>query len=173
PPRGLGDGRRGCRGNAKSEMRTATTISAIAHGAVLLWSVWSLAAKPLANPPSDALPVDIVTAAEFSQITQGVKEGPKAENQKPLVEKIAEAKPVEDPTAKVVEKKEVKAAREPPPAPEAKPVEAKPEEKKAEQKPEESKPEKKAADAKPDPIAQAIEKAESKPEPKKPEEKAH
>jgi len=147
-------------------MRTATTISAIGHAAVLLWSVWSLAARPLVNPPSDALPVDIVSAAEFSQITQGVKDAPKVEPQKPLVERIAEAKPVEDPTAKVVEnKKEVKAAREPPPAPEAKPVEAekKPDEKKTEKTPEENKTEKKTADAKPDAIAEALEKAEVKP----------
>jgi hypothetical protein len=149
-------------------MRTATTISAFGHGAVLLWSVWSLAARPLVHPPTDSLPVDVVTAAEFSQITKGVKEAPKAEKQQPPVEKIAEAKPVEDLTAKV-EKKEVKAAREPPPAPETKPVEAKQDEKKAEQKPEESKPDKKTAEAKPDPIAQQIEKAQSKPEPKKPE----
>jgi colicin import membrane protein len=131
----------------------------------LLWSVWSLAARPLANPPSDALPVDIVSADELSKITQGVKEAPKAEKQKPLVEKIAEAKSVEDPTAKVVEKKEVNAAREPPPAPEAKPVETKPEEM--------ASPEKKTAEAKPDSIAEALEKADSKPEPKRPAEKAH
>jgi membrane protein involved in colicin uptake len=154
-------------------MRIATTISAIGHGAVLLWSVWSLTTRPLATPLSDALPVDIVTAAELSQITQGIKEAPKAQAQKPVVEKVAEAKPVEDPAAKVVEKKEVKAARELPPAPEAKPVEAKTEEKKTEQKPQESKPEKKTAEAKPDAIAQALEKADSKPEPKKPDEKAH
>src|SRR5262249_33167779 len=66
----------------------------------------------------------------------------------------AEANPVEDPTAKVVEKKEVKAAREPPPAPEAKPAEPE--------------PEKKQAEAPPDPIADALAKDEAKkPEPKK------
>jgi outer membrane biosynthesis protein TonB len=54
----------------------------------------------------------------------------------------------------VVEKKEVKAAREPPPAPEAKPAEPE--------------PEKKQAEAKPDPIADALAKDEAKkPEPKK------
>jgi len=154
-------------------MRTATTISAIGHGAVLLWSAWSLAARPLANPPVDALPVDIVTTAEFSQMTKGVKDAPNADKQKPLVEKVAEAKPVEETTAKVVEKKEVKAAREAPPAPEAKPVEAKPEEAKPQEAKHEAKPEKKPAEAKPDAIAQALENAESKPEPKKVEEKAH
>jgi outer membrane biosynthesis protein TonB len=134
-------------------MRTAYTISAIGHAAVLLWSVWSLAARPLPVSSNEGLPVDLVTAAEFSKITAGMKSAPK-ETAKPLVEKIAEANPVEDPTAKVVEKKEVKAAREPPPAPESKPAEPQ--------------PEKKQAEAPPDPTADKLVKDEAKkPEPKK------
>lgn len=139
-------------------MRTAYTISAIGHAAVLLWSVWSLAARPL-PVSNEGLPIDLVTASEFSKITAGVKTAPKAETAKPLVEKVAEAKPVEDPNAKVVEKKEVKAAREPPPAPEAKPVE--------------SEPDKKQAEKPPDPVAEAPAKDEAKkPEPKKADAKA-
>src|SRR5215813_10400323 len=107
-------------------MRTAYTISAIGHAAVLLWSVWSLSATSLPVASTEGLPVDLVTASDFSKITAGSKDAPKAETPKPLVEKVAEANPVEDPTAKVVEKKEVKAAREPPPAPEAKPAEPTP-----------------------------------------------
>ena len=135
-------------------MRTAYTISAVGHAAVLLWSVWSLSATSLPVSSTEGLPVDLVTASDFSKIAAGSKDAPKAETPKPLVEKVAEAKPVEDPTAKVVEKKEVKAAREPPPAPEAKPSE--------------SEPEKKQAQTKPDPIADALAKDEAKkPEPKK------
>ena len=135
-------------------MRTAYTISAVGHAAVLLWSVWSLSATSLPVSSTEGLPVDLVTASDFSKIAAGSKDAPKAETPKPLVEKVAEAKPVEDPTAKVVEKKEVKAAREPPPAPETKPAE--------------SEPEKKQAEAKPDPIADALAKDEAKkPEPKK------
>jgi colicin import membrane protein len=120
----------------------------------LLWSVWSLSATSLPVSSTEGLPVDLVTASDFSKIAAGSKDAPKAETPKPLVEKVAEAKPVEDPTAKVVEKKEVKAAREPPPAPEAKPSE--------------SEPEKKQAETKPDPIADALAKDEAKkPEPKK------
>src|SRR5262245_29283886 len=137
-------------------MRTAYTISAVGHAAVLLWSVWSFAAKPLVVPPGDALPVDIVSVSEFTQMTAGNKSAPKAETAKPLVEKVAEAKPVDDTTAKVVEKKEVKAAREPPPAAEAKPVE----------------PEPAKAEPKPDPIAEALAKESAKkPETKKAETK--
>jgi colicin import membrane protein len=153
-------------------MKVAYTISGIGHAAVLLWSVWSFAAKPLPTPV-EALPVDIVSVSEFTQMTAGNKSASKSEAAKPLAEKIGEAKPVEDVTAKVVEKKEVQAAREPPPAPESKPVESKPAESKpAESKPAESKPEKKQAEAKPDPIAEALAKEEAKkPEPKKAEAK--
>jgi hypothetical protein len=139
-------------------MRTAYAMSGIGHAAVLLWSMLSLSANPLPAPPSEALPVDMISVSEFTQMTQGSKSAPKVEPQKPLVEKVAEANPVEDPAAKVGEKKEVKAAREPPPAPETKPAE--------------SKSEQKQADAKPDPIADALAKDEvKKPEQKKAEVK--
>src|SRR5262245_66450355 len=98
-------------------MRTAYTISAVGHAAVLLWSVWSLSATSLPVAATEGLPVELVTASDFSKITAGSKDAPKAETAKPLVEKVAEANPVEDPTAKVVERKKVKAASEPPPAP--------------------------------------------------------
>jgi len=141
-------------------MRTAYTISGIGHAAILVWSVWSLAAKPLPAPPAEALPVDVVTVSDLTTITAGSKSAPKAEAPKPLVEQQAETKPVDDPAAKL-DKKEVKAVREPPPAPEAKP-EIKPD----------TKPEKKQAETKPDQIAEAIAKDESKkPEPKKAEVK--
>jgi outer membrane biosynthesis protein TonB len=137
-------------------MRTAYTISGIGHAAVLLWCVWSFTGKPLAAPPSQALPVDIVSASEFSQITAGTLNAPKLETPKPLAEKIGEKKPVEDATAKVVEKKEVTAAREAAPPPEPRPAEPKVQDKK------------KAEQPKPDPIAEALQKDEAKKaEPKK------
>jgi colicin import membrane protein len=140
-------------------MKTAYTISAVGHAAILLWSLWSLSARPLPSPPSEALPVDLVSVTEFTKMTAGSKAAPQAEAPKPLVEKVAEAKPVEDPTAKVVEDKEVKAAREAPPAPESKPLEAKPQEKKE-------------TEAKPDQIAEVLAKQEAKkPEPKRAEAK--
>jgi colicin import membrane protein len=144
-------------------MRKPYIISAIGHAAVLLWSVWSLTSRPLPAPAlSQALPVGLITASDLTQISAGSKTAPQAETPKPLVEKIAESKPVEDTTAKVVEKKEVKAARESAgsDAPEVKP-EIK-----------EARPEKKVAEPKPDPIAEKLAKEESKPDPKKAEAKA-
>ena len=150
-------------------MRTAYTISAVGHAAILLWSVLSFAAKPLPDPvPS--LPIDLVTADEFSKITAGIKDAPKVDAPKPLVEKEAETKPVEEQTAKV-DTKEVKAAREVEPSPpEPKPVENKPDESKpVEAKPAEKSPaEQQQAEAKPDPIAEKLAKEDvKKPEPKK------
>jgi outer membrane biosynthesis protein TonB len=136
-------------------MKVAYTISAVGHAAVLLWSIWSLSAKPLSAPPAEALPVDLVSVSEYTQMTAGSKQAPKAETPKPLAEKIDEAPPPDDVNAKV-DKKEVKAAREPPPAPEAKPVERKPEKSKAE--------------LKPDPIAETLAKEQAhKPDTKKAE----
>ena len=129
-----------------------------------------------ATPP-ELLPVDIISATDFSQITQGVKTAPKAEAPKPLVEKVAEAKPVEEHTAKVVDNKpEITPTTDKvePPKPEP--------EKKAEQKPPtpmpkpQPKPEPKQAFAKEpepkiDPIAEALKKDTPKPD-KKTEQKA-
>src|SRR5262249_31822882 len=116
-------------------MRTAYTISAIGHAAVLLWSVWSLAAKPLPVSSNEGLPVDLVTASDFSNITAGSKTAPKTDTAKPLVEKVAEAKPVEDPTAKVVEKKESQGAGDPPAGRENKPPQNPPQKKKSQKPP--------------------------------------
>ncbi len=154
-------------------MKTALTISACAHAAVLLWGLVSFSAKTLEAPPTESMPVDIISTKEFSELRTGALKAPKTTPPKPLVEKIAEKKPVENPTAKVVEKPQtVTASAEappPPPEPKPKPPEPKPkpvEPPKAEVQPKKDKePEKK--EAKPDPIAEALKKDEAK----KPEQK--
>src|SRR6516162_9618061 len=108
-------------------MRTAYTISAIGHAAVLLWSVWSLSATSLPVASTEGLPVDLVTASDFSKITAGSKDAPKSETPKPLVEKVAEANPVEDPIADArakdeAKKPEPKKADAKPPTPPKKPA---------------------------------------------------
>ena len=102
-----------------------------------------------------------------------MKSGQK-ENPKPLVEKIAEAKPVDDAVGKITEKAPIVTDTTPPPQPKPveKPVEKKPDPPKpvAESKPkEEPKPiEKKPDPPKVDPIAEALKKEEKKPPPPKP-----
>jgi colicin import membrane protein len=117
--------------------------------------------------PEESLPVDVISADQLAKVTAGMKTGNK-ENPKPLVEKIAEAKPVDDAVGKVSEKAPVVTDTSPPPQP--KPVEKKPDPPKpvAESKPrEEPKPiEKKPDPPKVDPIAEALKKEEKKPPPK-------
>ena len=93
------------------EMKTGLTISAMIHAALLLWGIISFAARPLEAKPNDALPVDIISDKQFSEITKGVKNAPKDKPPAPLVEKVGDPKPVDDSTAKVTEKKELVAAK--------------------------------------------------------------
>ena len=83
------------------------------------------------------------------------------------MEKVAEAKPVEDAVGKVTEKAPVVTDTAPPLKAEEKPVEKKPDPPKVAEKPkEEPKPEKKQEQPKIDPIAEALKKEEKKPPPK-------
>jgi colicin import membrane protein len=136
-------------------MRVGLTISAIGHASLLLWGLISFAVKPLDAGSAEALPVDIISDAEFTQLTAGVKTAPKLETPKPLVEKVAERKAAEDPAQKVVEKPEIKTASAepmPPPEPEPQPA-AKPPEAKSE-------PQKDKNES--DPIAEALKKEQAK-----------
>jgi len=153
-----------------------TLLASVAlHVAVLGWGIVSFSARPLEATPVESMPVDIISADQLSKITAGTKSGQK-DKPKPLVEKVADANPVDDPVGKITEKKEVvtAAAPEPPPKPVDKPVEKKPDppkqaaEKKDEPKPVEKKPE----PPKTDPIAEALKKDDTKKPPPKPEAKA-
>ncbi|MFN3657590.1 MAG: cell envelope biogenesis protein TolA [Pseudolabrys sp.] len=153
-------------------MKTASAISTGLHLAVLAFAVVSFSGKNFDVTPAESLPVDMISEKEFSELTKGVKDAPKKEEPKPLVEKKAEeVKPVEDVKPKVAEKPEIKATQEkpaPPPVPEQKPAEAK--ESKAAEKP----PEVPAKD-KADPIADKLkQQAQAQPAPlppKKPPQK--
>ena len=72
-------------------MKAGWTISAVLHGAVLAWGLVTFASKPLNATPPEFISTDIISDAEFSQITQRIRTAPKTEARKPLVEKIAEA----------------------------------------------------------------------------------
>jgi colicin import membrane protein len=136
-------------------MRTGLTISGAGHAAVLLWSVLTLAARPYPVDPTQALPIDVISTSEFSQMTSGAKNAPQAEKPKPLADKVGEAAPADDPSAKLANK-EIKAATD------VRVPEPKPPEPKAKKQPQ----------ALADPIAEALKKDEvKKPEPKKPDPK--
>ena len=141
------------------------------HVLVIGWGVVSFSSKAFESIPEESLPVDIISADQLAKIAAGMKSG-KKENPKPLVEKVAEAKPIEDAVGKITEKAPVVTDTTPPPQPKPveKPVEKKPDPPKpvAESKPkEEPKPiEKKPDPPTIDPIAEALKKEEKKPPPK-------
>ena len=159
-----------------------TIVASIAlHVLVLGWALVSFSSRAFELVPEESVAVDIISADQLAKAMAGMKTGNK-DNPKPLVEKVAEARPVEDAVGKITEKAPVVTETAPPPEPkvEEKPVEKKPDppkvvEKKpdppkpvAESKPsEEPKPvEKKPDPPKADPIAEALKKEEKKPPPK-------
>ncbi len=149
-----------------------TLVASVAlHVVVIGWGLVSFSSKVFESVPEETLPVDIISADQLAKVAAGMKSG-KKENPKPLVEKVAEAKPVEDAVGKITEKAPVVTDTTPPPQPKPveKPVEKKPDPPKpvAESKPkEEPKPiEKKPDPPKVDPIAEALKKEEKKPPPK-------
>src|SRR3954463_1129825 len=103
-------------------MRTGITISTVGHAVALLWGVLTFATTPYKSDTLEAMPIDIISATDFSQLTVGSKNAPKVEAAKPLVEKAGPAKPPEDPAGKGVKTKEKKAPPgAPPPLPEPRP----------------------------------------------------
>ncbi len=154
-------------------MKRSLAISGAAHAVVLLWGLVAFAARPNEAPQAEPLPVEFVSATEFSQLTAGVKNAPKPlEHEKPLADKVGDPKPVKELAPKVADKPEIKtdSAAAPEPKPEAKsePKLAEKSEPKPEktEKPKETKTETKA----PDQIAEALKKDEAK-KPPKPEKK--
>jgi outer membrane biosynthesis protein TonB len=103
------------------EFRVATAVSGVLHAAVLLWALVSFSSPPLEATPVESLPVDLISDKDFSQLTKGVKEAPKKEEPKPLVQKIDTPKPNDEPAPKLTDKQEIKQQKEqqqpPPPKP--------------------------------------------------------
>ena len=145
--------------------------SALLHVVVIGWGLVSFSSRVFESVPEESLPVDIISSDQLAHVVAGMKTG-KKENPKPLVEKVAEAKPAEDTVGKITDKPPVVTDTAPPPQPKPveKPVEKKPEPPKpvAETKPkEEPKPvEKKPEPPAVDPIAEALKKEEKKLPPK-------
>jgi outer membrane biosynthesis protein TonB len=139
-------------------MRKSLTISAVMHAMVLLWSLIAFAPKAF-EKPADSVPVDIISASDFSRMVAGSRTAPKAPAPKPVVDKLGETKLTDNSANKVVDKPEVvKTAEKEPPPPEAKPEPKK-------------EAERKQPPPKPDPSAEALKKEQAKPEPKKEEAK--
>ena len=132
---------------------------------MLAFALLSFHANPFENGSPESMPVDLISAKDFSKLTEGVQTAAKQEQPKPLVDKLGEKKPAADASPKLTEKQEIA------PTKTEKPVVPPEEAKKAEAKKSEEKPEKKP-EPKVDPIAEALKKEEAKKqEEKKAEEK--
>jgi hypothetical protein len=144
-------------------MRKSLAISAVAHTAALLFGIITFNAAPLEATITESVPVDFVSAEDFSKLTAGNKSAPKTDIPKPKVEKVADKKPVPEEAQKITEKQEITTAStaEPPPVPETKKPDpkAKPEQK-AEAKPEKAEKVEQKVDA----IAEALKKEDAKKE---------
>ncbi|MBR1283956.1 protein TolA [Bradyrhizobium sp. AUGA SZCCT0177] len=152
----------------KLKIDKTLAASVALHVLVLGYGLVSFSTKAYEMTPEESVAVDVISSDQLAKVMAGSKTG-KKENPKPLVEKVAEAKPLDDAVGKVSEKAPVITETAPPPQPKAeeKPVEKKPDPPKVAEKPkEEPKPEKKPDPPKVDPIAEAIKKEEKKPPPK-------
>lgn len=162
----------------KIEKIDKTLVASVAlHVLVIGWGLMSFSSKVFELEPQDAVAVDTISEDQLAKVMAGMKTG-KKENPKPLVEKVAEAKPpVDDTVGKITEKAPVVTDTAPPPQPKApeKPVEKKPDPPKpvVENKPkEEPKPVEKKPEPKEDAISEALKKEEKKPPPPKPKVQA-
>ncbi|MBR1237907.1 protein TolA [Bradyrhizobium sp. AUGA SZCCT0182] len=152
----------------KLKIDKTLAASVALHVLVLGYGLVSFSTKAYEMTPEESVAVDVISSDQLAKVMAGSKTG-KKENPKPLVEKVAEAKPLDDAVGKVSEKAPIITETAPPPQPKAeeKPVEKKPDPPKVAEKPkEEPKPEKKPDPPKVDPIAEAIKKEEKKPPPK-------
>ncbi|BAT61658.1 IgA-specific serine endopeptidase autotransporter precursor [Variibacter gotjawalensis] len=137
--------------------------SGVAHASILVFMLLSFAPQPFKAEASSGMPVDVISASEFNQMTKPNK----VTSPKPIVEKKApEAKPVEIRDAEISDLPDVQA-----PAPQASvplPAAPPPEPKKEAEKP----PEPKKAEKPPEPKPPEPKKIEKPPEPEKPDAEA-
>lgn len=98
-------------------MKPGLAASTVAHAAILVFTLVSFSgAKPYEQSP-DAVPVDVISATDFTKLTKGSKSAQKTEKPQQVAEKVAEPTPVEDPKLKVSKDPPVEATAPPPPAP--------------------------------------------------------
>lgn len=101
-------------------MRVALSVSTLAHAAIIGWGFVSLSGvDAYETTPQPPLPIEIMTIAEFTELTVGTKDGDKTLPPAPP-EPVEAEKPVDQPKPEPV--REVASAPEPTPAPEPEPV---------------------------------------------------
>jgi len=102
-------------------MQVGLTASTVMHVSVLALALVSFSGARTLDAEQETVPVDIVSNAEFSKMTKGLKTAKQAEKPKQVAEKVDTPTPVEDPKTKVSDKPPVEATAPPPPPPPAPP----------------------------------------------------
>src|SRR6266852_7066241 len=98
-----GAGHRGGAGVLRVKVDKTLVASVALHVVVLGWGLVSFSSKAFESTEIESVPVEFVTDDQLAKATAGIKSG-KKENPKPLVEKVAEAKPNADAVGKITEK---------------------------------------------------------------------
>ncbi|MGQ3672365.1 cell envelope biogenesis protein TolA [Xanthobacter sp. TB0136] len=157
-------------------MKVGLTASTLLHASVLVLALVTFTGAEPFEPVPESMPVDIISASDFTKLTKGVKTGEKTEKPKQVAEKVGDPTPPADHRLKASDKAPVDVTQPPPPSqppkpPEPKPVEKPPEPKPPQPKPPEPKPvEPKPAE--PQPKADDAPKNEPKPAETKPQQEA-
>ncbi|TCT13351.1 cell division and transport-associated protein TolA [Tepidamorphus gemmatus] len=100
-------------------MRAALSVSTAGHALIIGWGLIAFGTSPFETRSQPAIPIEILTVAEFTELTAGTKDGdreaPPAAAEMPEADKVVE-KPKPAPP------KETAAAPEPAPAPDPEPA---------------------------------------------------
>jgi len=145
-------------------MKSGLTISCIGHAVALICGLVAISAQPIEVSPAASLPVEFISANDFTKLTQGVKNAPKikVDDIKPLADEVNAPKPAAELAPKVSKKPDITT--------EANPKQQAKSDPKPAQKQDKPKPPDKTAQPKVDQIAQEIKKDDAK-KPPKPEDK--
>jgi colicin import membrane protein len=146
------------------QTRKGTVLSGLLHVVVIGWGLVSFSTHSLEAPQPDFVPVDVISDDKLSEMMKGLKIGDK-DQQKPLVEKQSDPKPVDDAVGKVIDRKPVI-------KPSGDKDQLKPEEKPPEKKPDPVAQDKPKDEPKVDQIAEKLKQQDQKKDPPKPEAKA-
>src|ERR1700760_404793 len=107
-------------GNGKPDVKGKLDKSLVAaivlHLVVIGWMMLSFSTKAFVMPDEEVVAVDVISPDQLAKMAAGTKPG-KREKPKPLVEKVAEAKPIDDAVGKITEKKAIVTDAAPDPVP--------------------------------------------------------
>lgn len=124
-------------------MRSSLAASTALHVGVLALTLVSFSGVKTLEPMTETVPVDVISASDYTKLTRGLTSGQKTEKPKQVAEKVAPPTPVEDPKLKVSDKPPVEATTPPPPPPPPPPQKA---EQQTQQKAEQAPPPKETAE---------------------------